>query len=61
MAFIGVLISWLMLARKALLARVARFGSLLRLAQFLLGALAFADVADEGDEARRFAIALAGR
>ena len=50
MPFIGVRISWLMLARNSLLARLAAFGGLLGALQLGFGALAVGDVARVDDD-----------
>ena len=60
--FIGVRISWLMLARNSLLAWLALFGGLLGAMHFLLGLLARRDV-DQGpfDDRRHARLALEQR
>ena len=56
-AFSGVRSSWLILARKRDLARLALFGCIARLDQRLLVALALGDVARHGDDVGRVALA----
>ena len=57
MPFIGVRISWLMLARNSLLARLAGFGRLLGAGQRLLGELARGAVAVDREEPDLAAVA----
>ena len=56
MPFIGVRISWLMLARKALLARCGGFGGFLGAERFLGGPLTVGDVAVAENSSIDFAI-----